>query len=80
MLILGCAGVAQLLRRDKMERVWPLLAGFAYFLVFPILTVAMDRYHVPIDPMLAIFASHRIVSSVRGKAIWRVGLSSMQRY
>ena len=33
-----------------------------YFAVFPVLTVAMDRYHVPIDPMLAIFAAYALLS------------------
>jgi hypothetical protein len=62
-LILGLAGVVLVIRRRAMEQLWPVLATFAYFAAFPILTVAMDRYHVPVDPMLAIFAAYALTAS-----------------
>jgi hypothetical protein len=60
LLVLGFAGIALAIRRRPIEPLWPLLAAFAYFAAFPVLTVAMDRYHVPIDPMLAIFAAYAL--------------------
>ena len=61
LLVLGFAGIALAIRRRPIEPLWPLLAAFAYFAAFPVLTVAMDRYHVPIDPMLAIFAAYALL-------------------
>ena len=58
MLASGAFGLALIIRRRPAQHMWPLLASFGYLSVFPILTVAMDRYHVPIDPMLAIFAAY----------------------
>jgi hypothetical protein len=60
-LILGFVGIMLILRRRLAGQLWPLLAAFGYFSIFPILTVAMDRYHVPIDPMLAIFAAYALL-------------------
>jgi 4-amino-4-deoxy-L-arabinose transferase-like glycosyltransferase len=57
MLILGFVGVISVVRRQLAVQVWPLLASFSYLFAVPVLTVAMDRYHVPIDPLLAIFAA-----------------------
>jgi hypothetical protein len=62
MLILGLAGVTLIICRRLAAQLWPLLASFGYFAVFPVLTVAMDRYHVPIDPMLAIFAAYGLLA------------------
>ncbi len=61
MLLLGAVGIILMLRRQLTAQQWPLLASFGYLAVFPVLTVAMDRYHVPIDPMLAIFAAHTLL-------------------
>jgi dolichyl-phosphate-mannose-protein mannosyltransferase len=58
--IAGLAGIALALRRRLFVQCWPLLAALAYLAAFPVLTVAIDRYHVPIDPLLAIFAAYAI--------------------
>ena len=42
-----------------------LLAGLAYFAVVPILTVAPDRHHVPIDPLVALFAAFTLTGFPR---------------
>ncbi len=57
-LAAGIVGAALILRRRHFLSCWPVLAALAYFASFPVLTVAMDRYHVPIDPLLAIFAAY----------------------
>jgi hypothetical protein len=57
LIIVGFAGITLVIRRRLAWPLWPPLAAFAYLAAFPILTVGMDRYHVPIDPMLAIFAA-----------------------
>jgi hypothetical protein len=62
LLIAGIAGIILALRRRQFTQCWPLVAALAYFSVFPILTVAMDRYHVPIDPLLAVFAAYAFCS------------------
>jgi hypothetical protein len=62
LLIAGVAGIILALHRRLFTQCWPLLAALGYFSVFPILTVAMDRYHVPIDPLLAIFAAYALCS------------------
>jgi hypothetical protein len=65
MLIFGLFGVALIVRRGLSKRLWPLLASFGYLAAFPVLTVAMDRYHAPIDPMLAIFAAYALLAVFR---------------
>jgi len=62
MMTLGIVGAVLIVRRRLASRTWPLLLSTAYFAVFPVLTVAMDRYHVPIDPMLAIFAAYALLN------------------
>jgi hypothetical protein len=62
MLILGSVGIVLIVRRGLAVQIWPLLAGFGYFALFPVFTVAMDRYHVPIDPLLAIFAAFALLN------------------
>ncbi len=62
MLILGSAGIVLIIRRRLAGQMWPLIASFGYFAIFPVLTVAMDRYHVPIDPILAIFAAYSVLN------------------
>jgi hypothetical protein len=61
LLALGLTGIVLITRRRLIKPLWPLLAAFVYFAAFPILTVAMDRYHVPVDPMLAIFAAYTLL-------------------
>jgi hypothetical protein len=65
MLLLGVVGVVRTLRQGRARALWPLLAALAFFAVVPILTVAQDRYHVPIDPLLAIFAAFALSGFVR---------------
>jgi hypothetical protein len=62
MMTLGFVGAILIVRRRLASLTWPLLLSAAYFAVFPVLTVAMDRYHVPIDPMLAIFAAYALLN------------------
>ena len=62
MLILGLIGLALILRKRLASQLWPILACFGYFSIFPVLTVSMDRYHVPIDPILAIFAAYAVLA------------------
>ncbi len=52
----GVAGAACALWRAR-PLPWPELAALMYFAVVPILTVGQDRYHLPIDPLLALFAA-----------------------
>lgn len=60
LLIAGITGIILAMRRGLFVQCWPLFAALAYFSAFPVLTVAMDRYHVPIDPLLAIFAAYAL--------------------
>ena len=57
MLIVAAAGIWRSLPRHGARRLWPLLVALGFFGAVPILTVAQDRYHMPMDPLLAIFAS-----------------------
>jgi hypothetical protein len=62
LLLAGISGLILALRRRLFLQTWPLIAALVYFSAFPVLTVAMDRYHVPIDPLLAIFAAYAYCS------------------
>ena len=62
LLLAGTAGGSSCAAAARYQQCWPLLAALAYFAAFPIFTVAMDRYHVPIDPLLAIFAAFAFCS------------------
>jgi len=64
MVILGFFGIARVIHRRIASRTWPLLASFTYLSIVPVLTVSMDRYHVPIDPMLAIFAAYGLLTLI----------------
>ena len=57
MLLLGAWGTWRVLRRGQSARAWPLLATLLFLCVVPVLTVGQDRYHVPADPLLAVFAA-----------------------
>lgn len=69
MLSLGAWGVWRTWRLGRLAQVWPLFAALLFFAAVPVMTVAQDRYHVPIDPLLAIFASWGIF----GTAGWEFG-------
>jgi 4-amino-4-deoxy-L-arabinose transferase-like glycosyltransferase len=61
-LILAFAsiGVYKLLKQRQLKLFNVLFVLAAFFFVFPILTVAQDRYHLPINPFLAIFAAYAL--------------------
>ena len=60
MLALASVGVYKILKHRKLKLFHPLLMVPAFFFIFPILTVAQDRYHLPINPFLAMFAAYAI--------------------
>ncbi|MFW5432417.1 MAG: ArnT family glycosyltransferase [Methylophilaceae bacterium] len=57
-LILASIGIYKILRQGEMPTFHVLLVTLGFFFVFPILTVAQDRYHMPINPFLAMFAAY----------------------
>jgi 4-amino-4-deoxy-L-arabinose transferase-like glycosyltransferase len=59
-LLLACAGSYYTLKDKKLTLVHPLIMLPGFFLLFPILTVGQDRYHLPLNPFLAIFAAYYI--------------------
>ncbi len=63
LLLLGIWGLVSALRGGNLSKTWPVVATLAYLGAFPILTVAMDRYHVPIDPLLAMLAAYALCGS-----------------
>lgn len=65
MLLLGLLGALLTWRQRQVVRLWPLLAALFFFAIVPILTVGQDRYHVPINPLLAIFASWGTLTLLR---------------
>lgn len=60
MLIIAAIGLYQLLRKRELSIFSALPVTFGFFFVFPLLTVAQDRYHLPVDPFLAMFAAYAI--------------------
>ena len=72
MLLIGTWGIWRTWRAGQIHHVWPLFAALVFFCAVPVLTVAQDRYHVPIDPLLALFVSWGVfgfsgrVGSARG--------------
>jgi 4-amino-4-deoxy-L-arabinose transferase-like glycosyltransferase len=66
-LALGFVGVVLVIRRRLAGALWPLLAAFTYFAAFPVFTVAMDRYHAPVDPLMAAFAAYALLWRENGK-------------
>jgi hypothetical protein len=78
MLLLGAAGLIFILHRRLVAQQWPLLVTFGYLSVFPVLTVAMDRYHVPIDPLLAMFAAYALLVMRERISIRAVSLPDVQ--
>jgi 4-amino-4-deoxy-L-arabinose transferase-like glycosyltransferase len=57
-LILACYGLYQLILGKKIGPFHVLIIIPAYLFIFPILTVGQDRYHLPINPFLAIYAAY----------------------
>jgi 4-amino-4-deoxy-L-arabinose transferase-like glycosyltransferase len=60
MLALAGLGIYKGFKNKKIKIFHPLLIVLAFFFVFPILTVAQDRYHLPINPFLAMFAAYAL--------------------
>lgn len=59
-LLFACMGIYQLLKSRQLAFFNVLFVVAAFFFVFPILTVAQDRYHLPMNPFLAIFAAYAL--------------------
>jgi 4-amino-4-deoxy-L-arabinose transferase-like glycosyltransferase len=57
---LAIIGVFIILRKKEMSLFNVLMVTLGYFFIFPILTVAQDRYHLPINPFLAMFAAYAL--------------------
>jgi len=53
-------GIFHALKDKSLELFNPLVIIAAYIFIFPILTVGQDRYHMPLNPFLAIFAAFYI--------------------
>ncbi len=62
MLILGLVGLYFLLKKRDLDLLHPLIVVPAFFFIIPVLTVGQDRYHVPLDPFIAIIAGYAIHS------------------
>lgn len=73
LLLLGAVGVVQAVRRGRAKTLWPPLAALAFFAAVPVLTVAQDRYHVPLDPLLAFFAAFALNDFLARREGARVG-------
>jgi len=59
-LLLAFAGTYYTLKDKKLTPFHPLIMVPGFFFVFPILTVGQDRYHLALNPFLAIFAAYFI--------------------
>ena len=69
-LVFASMGVYKLLKERELALFNVLFVVAAFFFVFPILTVAQDRYHMPVNPFLAIFAAYALQNSAaRSKLI-----------
>jgi 4-amino-4-deoxy-L-arabinose transferase-like glycosyltransferase len=62
MLSLAIIGVLLILKKRALSIFNVLLVTLGFFFLFPILTVAQDRYHLPINPFLAVFAAYAVYS------------------
>lgn len=59
-VLASIVGIYHLFQQKTLAWHHALFAVAAFFFVFPLLTVAQDRYHLPINPFLAIFAAYAI--------------------
>jgi 4-amino-4-deoxy-L-arabinose transferase-like glycosyltransferase len=59
---LAAWGIYEILKDRKLRLFHVLFVVCGFFFLFPILTVAQDRYHMPINPFLAIFAAYALQS------------------
>ena len=62
---LSLVGLALAWRRGTLDPFNPILLTGALLVAVPLLTVGQDRYHIPLNPLLAIFAAHALAS------LWR---------
>jgi hypothetical protein len=60
MLAIGFLGLYWIIRDKKLSILHVLTVIPAFFFIFPILTVGQDRYHLPINPFLAMYAGYAI--------------------
>jgi 4-amino-4-deoxy-L-arabinose transferase-like glycosyltransferase len=58
--LLAMVGAIHLLRKERISIFHPLLVVPGFFALIPILTVGQDRYHLPMNPFIAIFAASAI--------------------
>lgn len=61
-LVFASIGIYKLLKDRQLKPFNVLFVVATFFFVFPILTVAQDRYHLPVNPFLAIFAAYALQS------------------
>lgn len=66
-LILAVIGIFKLLKKGEMSIFNVLFVTLGFFFVFPLLTVAQDRYHMPINPFLAMFAAYASLALLNDK-------------
>lgn len=57
LLALATAGAVRAWRRGTIGWFHPIWVLSLFFFLIPVLTVGQDRYHVPLDPFLAMFAA-----------------------
>jgi 4-amino-4-deoxy-L-arabinose transferase-like glycosyltransferase len=60
-LIAALIGIFYLYQRKALAWHHALFAVSLFFFVFPLLTVGQDRYHLPLNPFLAIFAAYGLL-------------------
>ncbi len=53
-------GIAWALWRRQVGLFHPVLVVMGIFCIVPVLTVGQDRYHLPLNPFLAIFAAYAV--------------------
>jgi len=65
LLLLGLAGAALILRREKLRGLFhPALLAWAYFAAIHAVTLAQDRYHFPSIPFIAMLAGFAALSAL----------------
>lgn len=66
-LILAVIGIFKLLKKGEMSIFNVLFVTLGFFFVFPLLTVAQDRYHMPINSFFAMFAVYASLALLNDK-------------